>query len=529
MEESNVLHNKNLFRDVNNYRNAYNKNLNIKNGDNNQNLFFFYEQRDRYNPSIYKYNNIAIMPFSRNLLNQQYLINNQAKINKNQKNQMMNFSHVNSMNYHKNNNNKKQCNQYNKNNQKRKEHIPRYIKGKSNHKTIDIYDDKYHKNENFNLNEAERPFEHVVVFNNPNKNSEFDKFVSVSYIIKDSLDRVLYNLLDLTNLKLCCTQSTIDQIKFSLSKISNIEGNVITLRWKKFYIFSVLCYKSFTTKTSCIFSYKLINASPVNIGNLDVTFKLYYNTCQNRTLLNLEFKFGKGLVLEIFKENTVYKNIDNIFEYFKNIIYNSKEKLNQISSITMDVPKKKVWEYLIDVKRRADESMLPFHQIKLSYYSPNGEKIRELHKNDYIFIVKNECEILAKTIVKEIFINKEYNKVIIETIGNNNKINKSNIIYQILTMEVRDIDEKKTFVFIEHKSKDYVTDEQMKTIQTIKNKMLIDFKGILEKEEEEMERRFEKERIMRNYYDINNTSGNVGSNERNDSNDGNKILKFPFI
>lgn len=543
MKENTVRPDVKIYPDMTIYRNIYNNigNLNINNHPNIC-LYNTFVQNLQPNPLLYSNLNnlgnlnsltslpniptLTSMPNIPRIRSQQQIIPPSQLMNNFSKFQILkeakNSNIINNNNTHFKNKNKKisknkKVNQPSppvskmpqKNNNRaynNNSHINHHTKtNKSNHKTNENYYDK-----NFSYSTVcepvKRPMNHVLVgtYQRP-KNSEFDKFVSVSYVIKDSLERVKDSLLDLPNLTGCCSQEVIDQLKFSKSNFSNDEGNVITLRWKKFYIFSVLCYKSFSSKTSCIWSYKLINSSPVSIGNLDVTFKLYYNTCQSNTLLILEFKFGKGLVLEIFKENVVYKYLDNIFENMKKTIYNNKNLLEQTSSMAMDVRKQRAWDYFLNIRKRVDESFLNFHNINFVIQNPKGETINEIHKGDFIYVIKNNEEMLTKFRVVDVLFSDELNEYIIQTIGSNNQNNlnynddkslntdfdgifkksdKFFIVNQSLTVGVRKIDGSKCFVFITHSSKDYVTDEQMKIVSTIKNKILIDSKTFLEKEEE---------------------------------------------
>ena len=73
-----------------------------------------------------------------------------------------------------------------------------------------------------------------------------------------------------------CPSSIIDNVKFTKQSFLDL-GNVISFRWKNFFILELETTKIFYSKTYMSYTLTLINLKPFNIGNLEMTY--YFSRC----------------------------------------------------------------------------------------------------------------------------------------------------------------------------------------------------------------------------------------------------------
>ena len=160
------------------------------------------------------------------------------------------------------------------------------------------------------------------------KKSESDDryFKAFSHIFEASLEEVRETLTDDRFFK-NSPPMMIDNVEFKLHNKTDTKGNIVTFRWKKFYTLELLCTKSYTSKTFSFYTLTLINLKPVNIGRLQMTFRFYYNTCQSNTLFIIEYLLDKGIMSELFKEEFIDVDMNEICKNCQKIINLKKRKI----------------------------------------------------------------------------------------------------------------------------------------------------------------------------------------------------------
>ena len=194
---------------------------------------------------------------------------------------------------------------------------------------ITIVQDKKNSNNFHNIsvnNEIDNNYRNIIkdisVNSNENENNKKNNDV---ILFKASTEKFDINLNDVKEIltdnlffKNMCPTSIIDNVQFTLNNFSDKKGNIISFRWKEFYILEFIYKKTFFNKNYAYYTLKLINLKPLNIRNLEMTFKYYYNTCENNTLFIIEYFLDKGILTKVFKEEFLDIDERNMKKLSKN-------------------------------------------------------------------------------------------------------------------------------------------------------------------------------------------------------------------
>ena len=115
-------------------------------------------------------------------------------------------------------------------------------------------------------------FSNIINDINSNENEEnnHDICKAFTYIFDSNIKDVKEIMTDDNFFNNSCPQSIIDNANFRINNCSDKEGNIISLRWKKFYTLELMCTKAFSNKTSIYFTFTLINLKPVNTSNMQL-------------------------------------------------------------------------------------------------------------------------------------------------------------------------------------------------------------------------------------------------------------------
>ena len=341
------------------------------------------------------------------------------------------------------------------------------------------------------------------------------RFKPYSYIFEANINEVKEILTDNLFFKNSCPSSIIDNVQFTINNFSDTEGNIISFRWKKFYTLQLMCTKTFKSKTSIIYTLTLINLKPVNIGSLEMTFKYYYNTCQNNTLFMIEYLLDKGILSEVFKEEFLDIDMNEICRNCEKILSMKKKENIHLSSIFFKTPMEKAWNFLIDLSKNKYLKYMDEYEIFYLSENDNENNINKninkdenneknnnyLKKGDYILIKRNKNKIFAKITVDDIKKEVHKNEIIcscdkykdedINSNGNNNiNNNKDNdikdnieIIKQKISLSFEEITKNMTYCEFKHIWNDQISDEKIKILNFLKNNSLILFKKKLQNED----------------------------------------------
>ena len=295
-----------------------------------------------------------------------------------------------------------------------------------------------------------------------------------------------------------CPQSIIDNVNFKINNFSDKEGNIISFRWKKFYTLELMCTKTFSNKTSIIYTLTLINLKPVNIGSLEMIFKYYYNTCQNKTLFIIEYHLDKGILSEVFKEEFLDMDMNAICKSCEKVLKERKKERKHISSIFLNTSKDNAWNILLDITK--NRSMSYMNEYDLSYLS-NDNNNKNAKVGDAIIIKRNKKIIIAKIVIDDIKIEEDKNTIVFRcencindknndtsNVNNNEENNniikdeKNNIsiINQKISLSFKEISNTSCFCEFIHTWKEPTGDEKVKILNILKNNFLILFKKGIE-------------------------------------------------
>ena len=340
---------------------------------------------------------------------------------------------------------------------------------------------------------------------NVNDNEDNEKiFKAFSY----TFDANIYEVKDLLTNQLFfkndCPSSIIDNIQFTINNFSDTEGNIISFRWKKFYTLQLMCTKTFSSKNYISYTLTLINLKPVNIGSLEMNFKYYYNTCQNNTLFINEYILDKGILSEVFKEEFLDIDMNEICTNCEKILNNNKKEKSHVSSIIFKCPKEKAWDVLINSNYFKSLNYMNEYDLLFLPVNRNEEKSNNLEndknndknyikKGDSIMIKNNKNKIFAKLIIEDIKNEDNKNEVICNCDkynDDNNNIKENEIldddkndievVNQKISFCLREITNNLCFCEYKHIWNDNIRDEKIKILNFLKNNSLILFKKDLE-------------------------------------------------
>jgi hypothetical protein len=251
-------------------------------------------------------------------------------------------------------------------------------------------------------NEVDKNFRNIIndINVNSNENEENYKnynnimFKAFFHIFDANINEVREILTDNLLFKNNCSHSVIDNISFTKNNFSSTEGNIISFRWKKFYTLELICTKAFFSKTYIYYTLTLVNLKPVNIGNLEMNFKYYYNTCQNNTLFIIEYVLDKGILSEVFKEEFLEKDMTDICTSCQNIINQRKKERNHLSTIFFNTSKEIAWKFIMNLDRNKYCNYM--NEYDLIYMSEdniefdNTKENNSIKKGDIIIIKRKK-------------------------------------------------------------------------------------------------------------------------------------------
>ena len=378
--------------------------------------------------------------------------------------------------------------------------------------------------------------EEVIDKNAKNDNRVFKAF---SHVFNANIDEVKETLIDQSFFKNSCPPSIIDNIQFTLNNKSNVKGNMVSLRWKKFYTLELLCTKVYSSKKYKSYTLSLINLKPVNMGNLDMNFKYYYNSCQNNTLFIIEYILNKGILSEVFKEEFLDIDMNEICKNCERVLKSRKIENTHLSSIMLKAPKDYAWSTIINLNQIKHINYLNEYDLEyvpkdIKNKNNNIEKENNLEKGDTIIIKRKKNKTFAKLIIEEINETKEKNDIIFkcekpnenenknekniisENKENNNNQKNVEIIEQKIYLSIKEIKKNLSFCEFKHTWNAPISDKKITILNFLKNHSLILFKSKIEEN---------KDFYFKNKLTSKNKNKEV-TKEDNNNNDNSIIINF---
>ena len=542
---------------MDNNKNKFQNTFNVGNNNQNNNL----------NPSQNNFNINNISDFQQsnnnqfmNLNNNNYYYNtnnpttlapNQIYNNINNEEINNNFRNNNSStmqnNYYQNNNQKesKDKKNYSKNFPKRINYMPKNLMLNQNqnnnipYANYPIsYPNMYQNNQNMNQfpnftslnenqpncnfiqnNEIDDNFRNIIseIKNDENKiinNITSNKVFNIcSYIFNANIEDVAEILTDENFFKNNCPSEIIDNINFPKNSFSKNGNNIISCRWKQFYNLKLVCSNQIWSKKSISFTIKLIESNPGNIGSLEMNFKYYYNTCQNNTLFIIEYILDKGILSEVFKEEFLDFDFNEICSCCEQMIKQRKKEKSHITSIIINAPKEKAWKSITNINKKRYINYMNKYELyyllkdEISMNDKNNQIIEKLKKEkdvkeynmkkgDAIFILKNENEnkIFSKLFVQEIKEDNEKSEIIFscdkseeskkETENENKKVDLK-VLNQKIILSIQKITKDICYFEFKHLWQDWVDVNKINSLDLLKVNSLKIFKQFLTNDENE--------------------------------------------
>ena len=504
----------------NNSMNRFHQNFNNNNIRNNYNYFdiqALYEKNQLFNninkqDTYNKYNN-NLTQFPNNYFSNE----NQVEINKNI------------------------C--MNQNNSKRANFLPKNLIINSNQQKSKIYNQMYNQNLNNNDlnqlinqgnsfknqfnnncipdNEIDKNYRNIIkeISKDENKNkndlTSNKVFKAYTHIFDAKIEEVVDFFTDENVFNNTILSELIDNIKFPKTNFTKSGNDLVYIRWKKFYNIKLLCSDRYWSKTHVRYSLTTIEMNPANIGSLKVTFKYYYNTCQNNTLFVIEYMIDKGILSEVFKEEFLDLDMQKMCQCCEDFICQRKKETIHISSLLINTSKEKAWNSITNLNKKRYINYMNIYdlfyltkeeaeimksennkEVDLSIKDYKNEKNYHIQKGDCIMIKKNNKGILSELVIDNIIEEKNKNEITFiceksnkesKTDEANNKIDnedeKTNenieVLNQKIILSIKEI--TKDICYLEHKHiwKDWVSINKINTLDFLKINSLKIFKQLL--------------------------------------------------
>lgn len=262
------------------------------------------------------------------------------------------------------------------------------------------------------------------------------------------------------------------------------KDTIFSFVWKKYYKITLITKNVIKTPTMLAFTYETTNISEFTGGGFECTYRFYWNSCEMNTLFQYEFVFTDPVLSELFKEEFSFEEMNFMCREVEKYIFTSFP-IEQIESTMINENIAKIWSSICDL-----ENVLiflytnsPYKLINDGSSSKDNKKMKIGKKMAFCKEINGEDVVFAFLVVKEIIMNEQKREILIEcTFKEKDTDNiKNKIPKQIISINIKKINDKSSLIAFKHYTNEYVSQEKISELGSIKRKILINLKNMLEK------------------------------------------------
>lgn len=308
--------------------------------------------------------------------------------------------------------------------------------------------------------------------------------ITHSYIFPHHIDNVYSVFTEFS------TYNNVVFVKFingmTIERGEKIDENdtIFSLVWKNYYKITFITKNVIKTPTMRAFTHKTTNISEITGGGFDCTYRFFWNSCEMNTLFQYEFTFTDPILSELFKDELSVEEMVFMCREVEKYIFTSVP-IEQIESTMINENISKIWSSICDL-----ENVLIFLYTNSPYKLINGgnsgtdnKKMTIGKKMSFCKEINGEDVVFAFLVIKEIVMNEQKREILIEcTFKEKDTDNiKNKIPKQIINIKIKKINDKSSLIVFKHYTNEYVSQEKICELGSIKRKILINLKNMLEK------------------------------------------------
>lgn len=322
-----------------------------------------------------------------------------------------------------------------------------------------------------------------------------------NYIYNDSLDRVYQYFINAEFLFKKAYADLITIYKFDTGKKLDEKGTKFFLIWKNYYkIYFKVIKEDTDSKNYRCFSHKTIKISQFETASFQIKYQFWWNSCEKKTVVIINISYNNEFVKELFGEEFTKDEIMGVFREIDENIQIGYDYLKDLETSILNFNINDIWNEIITLER--------FFTLENSNYSigENFEEENKIFKGKiYKIINKLNFEEIASIKISSLENSEENKGLTLEctTLSNGEEENKKfitnspdkddfasedelfiipsqMIIKQELTIKLKYITEKETYILVQHIPGEHTDYNSVKDLKIMKKDIIKNLSEYLE-------------------------------------------------